>query len=94
MSGVQGNIQYGYDDAGNQTSRTDGNGNTTRFQYDARKRLVKTIYPDSTTATNAYDGPGNLASVTDQAGNVVQYTYDGANQLKTVVQVNHPKQRR
>jgi len=39
---------------------------------------------------NTYDGPGNLASVTDQAGNVVQYTYDGANQLKTVVQLNHP----
>jgi len=28
--------------------------------------------------------------VTDQAGNVVQYTFDAANQLRAVVQVNHP----
>jgi RHS repeat-associated protein len=90
VSGVKGNTTYGYDDAGNQTSRTDGNGNTTTFQYDARKRLIKTTYPDKTTVVNSYDGPGNLASVTDQNGNVVQYTYDAANQLKTVVQVNHP----
>ena len=90
VSGVQGNTSYGYDDAGNQISRTDGNNHTTQLQYDARKRLIKTTYPDSTTVVNTYDGPGNLASVTDQAGNQVQYTYDAANQLKTVVQVNHP----
>ena len=90
VSGVKGNFRYAYDDAGNRISQTDANGNTTQFQYDARKRLVKTIYPDTTTVTNTYDGPGNLASVTDQAGNVVQYAYDTANQLKTVVQLNHP----
>jgi len=89
-TGVAGNMTYAYDNAGNQISITDGKGNTTQFQYDARKRLIKTIYPDNTTKINAYDGPGNLISVTDQAGNVVQYTYDAANQLKTVVQVNHP----
>src|ERR1051326_2092695 len=33
---------------------------------------------------------GNLASVTDQAGAVVQYTYDSANQLRSVIQLNHP----
>jgi RHS repeat-associated protein len=90
ISGVKGNLSYAYDDAGNRISQTDGRGNTTQFQYDARKRLVKTINPDNTTIVNTYDGPGNLASVTDQAGNAVQYTYDPANQLKTVVQVNHP----
>jgi YD repeat-containing protein len=46
----------------------------------ARKRLIKTTYPDTTTVTNTYDGPGNLASIRDQAGNVVQYAYDAANQ--------------
>jgi RHS repeat-associated protein len=90
IAGVKGNFTYAYDDAGNRISQTDGNSNTTHFQYDARKRLVKTTYPDQTTVTNTYDGPGNLASITDQAGNVVQYTYDAANQLKTVVQLNHP----
>ncbi len=90
LSGVKGNIIYAYDDAGNRISQTDANHNTTRFQYDARKRLIKTINPDSTAIVNTYDGPGNLASTTDQAGAVVQYTYDAANQLKTVVQLNHP----
>jgi YD repeat-containing protein len=65
---------------------TDGNNNTTRYAYDARKRLTVTTYPDQTTKTNAYDGPGNLASVTDQAQNVLQYTYDAANQLASVIQ--------
>ena len=64
------------------------NGNTTQYQYDARKRLIQTKYPDGTTKTNAYDGPGNLISATDQAGNVVQYTYDAANQLQSVVQAS------
>ena len=69
---------------------TDGNGNTTQYAYDARKRLTVTTYSDTTTKTNAYDGPGNLISVTDQANNVVQYNYDAANQLVNVVQVNSP----
>jgi RHS repeat-associated protein len=90
ISGVKGNTSYTYDDAGNRISSTDGKNNTTKFKYNARKRLVETDYPDGTSVKNTYDGPGNLASVTDQAQNVVQYTYDAANQLKTVVQVNHP----
>jgi RHS repeat-associated protein len=90
LSGVKGNFTYAYDDAGNRISSTDGNNNTTQFAYDVRKRLVKTANPDKTTIVNSYDGPGNLASVTDQAGAVVQYTYDAANQLATVVQLNHP----
>jgi RHS repeat-associated protein len=81
---------YTYDNARNQISVTDGNGNKTQYAYDARKRQTVTTYPDTTTKTNAYDGPGNLASVTDQAGNVVQYRYDAANQLVNVVQVNSP----
>jgi YD repeat-containing protein len=90
IAGPKGNFTYAYDAAGNRISSADGNGNATTFQYDARKRLVKTVYPDKTSTTNSYDGPGNLASVTDPAGAVVQYMYDPANQLKTVVQVNHP----
>jgi len=92
VANASGNVQFGYDNAGNQISMTDPRGNTTQFQYDARKRLVKTTYPDadSTTKTNVYDGPGNLISVTDQAGNVVQYTYNAANELQTVVQKNSP----
>jgi RHS repeat-associated protein len=83
-------FNYARDILGNRIAQTDGNGHTTQFQYDARKRLIQTINPDNTTIVNSYDGPGNLASITDQASNTVQYTYDPANQLKTVVQLNHP----
>jgi len=87
---------YAYDDAGNQTSVTDGNNHTTGSAYDARRRLTATTYPivppatAATTTTYAYDGPGNLALVTDQAQNQVQYTYDFNNQLRQVIQLNHP----
>ena len=69
---------------------TDGNNNATGYQYDSRKRLIETDYPDGTKKTNIYDEPGNLISVTDEAGNEIQYTYDTANQLQTVVEVNSP----
>ena len=78
----QAAFTYAYDNARNRVSMTDGNAHTTSYQYDARKRLVLTAYPDGTTKTNTYDGPGNLISVTDQAGNVVEYTYDAANEFK------------
>jgi YD repeat-containing protein len=69
---------------------TDGNGLTTQYQYDARKRLTVTAYPGQTMKSNAYDGPNNLVSVTDQAGSQVEYTYDAANQLVSVVQASSP----
>jgi RHS repeat-associated protein len=88
IAGPKGNFSYGYDAAGNRISSTDGN--VTQFQYDARKRLTTTTYPDHTTVVNTYDGPGNLIGVRDQANNVVNYNYDAANQLQNVVQVNSP----
>jgi RHS repeat-associated protein len=90
IAGPKGNFTYAYDAAGNRISSADGNGNTTSFQYDARKRLVKTVYPDKNSTTNSYDGPGNLIGVTDQAGKTVNYTYDAANQLHSVIQTNSP----
>jgi RHS repeat-associated protein len=69
---------------------TDANNHTTQSQYDARRRLTATTYDDKTTTQYAYDGPGNLTLVTDQATNKVQYGYDLNNQLRSVVQVNHP----
>jgi RHS repeat-associated protein len=90
IAGPKGNFTYAYDAAGNRISSADGNGNATSFQYDSRKRLVKTVYPDKTSTTNSYDGPGNLIGVTDQAGNTVNYTYDAANQLHSVIQTNSP----
>ena len=36
----KGNFTYAYDNARNRISMTDGNGHTTQYQYDARKRLT------------------------------------------------------
>jgi YD repeat-containing protein len=74
----------------NQILITDPNGHKTQSQYDARRRLTQTTYDDGTTTQYAYDDPGNLALVTDQAKNQVQYVYDLNNQLRSVVQLNHP----
>src|SRR6266404_272013 len=82
---------YGYDDAGNRVLVVDANNHKTQSKFDARRRLVKTIYDDGTTTLYNYDGPGNLTIVTDQANNQVQYTYDFANQLKSVIQLASPK---
>jgi RHS repeat-associated protein len=90
VSGVNGTFSYGYDNARNRTSMTDGNNHTTGYVYDARKRLIETDYPDNIKKTNTYDGPGNLASVIDQNGNEIDYTYDAANQLQSVIQTNSP----
>ena len=64
--------------------------NTMPASGSSRPTPATADYPDGTSVKNSYDGPGNLASVIDQAGNEVDYTYDAANQLKTVVQKNHP----
>jgi RHS repeat-associated protein len=87
---VNGNFTYGYNNARNRVSMTDGKNNITYYKYDASNRLVRTLYPDETTRNNAYDGPGNLRSVTDQAGNVIEYTYDAANELQSIVQASSP----
>ena len=57
IAGVKGRFTYAYDDAGNRIAQTDGNGYTTQFQHDVRKRLIKTINPDNTTIINSYQWP-------------------------------------
>jgi len=41
----------------------DANLHQTQYQYDARRRLRKTIYDNATFTQQTYDGPGNLTSV-------------------------------
>ena len=42
------------------TSITDPNGNVTSYQYDALKRLQKTVFPDGATETYTYYADGLL----------------------------------
>jgi RHS repeat-associated protein len=84
-SGLNGSIAYGYDDAGNITSRTlpDSTSSTYSFDDDGR---VTTVTAGGATTTLAYDAAGNLTSTTLPSGNghVEARAYDRAGRLTTV----------
>jgi RHS repeat-associated protein len=72
--------EYTYDSAGNLTSFTDGNGNTTLYSYDSPFGISKITYPDSSEETFVYDDAGNLWQKTTVNG-TASFTYDAANRL-------------
>ncbi len=69
----------GYDSAGDLTSITDANGNTTSYTYDAMDRRASRKDALGAAAAYAYDGNGNLTRFTDRRGTVTVYQYDGLN---------------
>ena len=68
--------QYVYDDAGNLVSKTDANGNATRFGYDALHRKVRVEDANGGVTALAYDTWDHLVSVTDANGNTTRFEYD------------------
>src|SRR5207237_10376689 len=72
---------YGYDELGQQTSRTDANTHITRFDYDQLGRRVKRILPGGQFETYAYDIGGNLASKTNFNGKTTTFAYDTMRRL-------------
>lgn len=72
---------YAYNTAGNLTSVTDPNGNTTTFQYDLLGRKIRETLPNAKTTTFAYDKNSNLTKVTDPNKNIVVNSYDTLNRL-------------
>ena len=87
---VLSSYDYTYDEAGNQTSKTDAKGKTT-YAYDKLNRLsiVTEPYVKDTTATQKktgyeYDSAGNRTSETVQIGdkyNTTLYSYNALNRL-------------
>lgn len=78
----RGRMSYGYDAAGNRTSETDAESQTTHYTYDALNRLTLTTYPDGSTARQVYDEPaggryatGRLTTRADTSG-TTRYQYD------------------
>jgi RHS repeat-associated protein len=67
--------RYVYDAIGNRSSKTDPNGTTTAYSYDANARLLS-----AGAASCGYDANGNLLSETNPGG-TTSYTYDGLNRL-------------
>jgi len=89
---------FGWDAAGNQTSRTSPRGYaegpperfTTSFTYDGANRLTEVAVPadsDTTLRTGyGYDQAGNLTRVTDGNGHTTVYDYQAWGLLEEVVE--------
>ncbi|MBZ5629159.1 MAG: hypothetical protein LAO06_09880 [Acidobacteriia bacterium] len=74
---------FAYDANGNRVSqtvvRTTGTGHqtlTTQYQYDARNRLVKTVFPDGSTTQTTLNALGQQSAKSDELGRQTDYSYD------------------
>ena len=80
-------VSYQYDDAGNRTRVSDGEGAVTGFRYDGLGRNTRTIWDEGAdlqrVKTLTYDALV-LTRRTDEAGQVTDYTYDLLHRLKDV----------
>lgn len=85
---------YTYDASGNTLSKTDDNGKTVSYQYDAPGDLTCIAYPvaagstctqapssTNTVVDRSPDSAGRLASTADWLGNTVSYGYDPRNDV-------------
>lgn len=84
-AGLNGNFSYGYDEAGNVTSRTLPDSTSSTYGFDDDGRLT-TITSAGSTTTLGYDAAGNLTTTTLPSGNghVETRTNDRAGRLTTV----------
>ncbi len=74
---------YGYDDAGNLTSRTYPDATEVAYTYDD-SGLMSSVTTDSATTTYAYDEAGNLTSIGLPNGVDESRTYDPVGRLSTI----------
>jgi YD repeat-containing protein len=73
-----------YDEADNETSRTDGNGATTRYEYDRGGRLIAEEDPLGGVVRLIRDAAGAVMEMVDPAGGVVSVTRDDRMFVETV----------
>jgi RHS repeat-associated protein len=68
-------------------TRTDSEGYTVTYDYDAMDRLVQETYPDGTTRIYTWDEPGrplDLHTITDRQGKMTTYDHDAVRNLIAV----------
>jgi len=65
-----------YDNLGNKTSQTDGNGNTTTWEYDERRNVVSRSLADEHVEQFRYSCEGYLVEHTDFSQNHQYLDYD------------------
>ena len=70
-----------WDDNSRLVSRTDDNGNTTQYAYDALDRMTRETFADATECAFDYDVHHNRIGETDGNGTVVASQYDLNNRL-------------
>ncbi|MFZ6721382.1 carbohydrate-binding protein [Undibacterium sp. Ji49W] len=78
---LSGNVQHlitsaTYDQAGNVLSKTDGNGDTSRFTYDLRGNLLTAYKPMGQVQQAAYDVNGRQIAYVDANNSFSSWTYD------------------
>ncbi|MEA4896101.1 MAG: hypothetical protein VB064_12710, partial [Oscillospiraceae bacterium] len=69
---------------GKALTSTDGNGNTTSYEYDVLGRVVKELLPDGHSRTTKYDDKKNTVLTTDAEGGSLLYCYDSVGLLASV----------
>lgn len=74
-----------YDSVGNVIKKVDPLNRATRFEYDALRHLVATVFPDGSSVKQQFNSASQLASVTDPNGQTTQYEYDSRGNLIVVV---------
>jgi RHS repeat-associated protein len=74
---------FGYDTNGNQTSKTDANGNWT-YSWDCENRLKQATLSGGATVSFAYDALGRRIQVTSSTSGTTKFVYDGADVIRDV----------
>ncbi len=74
-------ISCEYDDTGNITSITDGNGYTYTYEYDLLNRLTKKTNPDLTEREAVYDDVNNTVTMYDELDHFVKKYFDGLERI-------------
>ena len=92
-------VQYGYTANGNLLNVIDGNGNTSRYDYDGLGRRSHLWFPSPTTPTQVstadheqywYDAAGNRTSLRKRDGSTLTYNYDNLNRVISKIVPERP----
>lgn len=83
LPGTNDTTSFTYDGYGRLRTRTDSEGYTLTYEYDALDRRTRTTYPDATFEENTYSRLDRVAS-RDRNGRITQYGYDTLRHLTSV----------
>ena len=80
-------ITYEYDDTANPnpSAVTDGNGATTRFDWNERGNLIAQIDPSGVRTDFTYDSHGDLVAITNGAGDTTRLVRDEFGRVITII---------